>query len=122
MFYKQFYYICIVKKTRSNFFITITNRMGEVLISYSIGKVKELRKRKKRKSIRSISLIISRIGVILKKKIIILHKFFIKLKYKYLIRTIFFNFLKTGIQIKNFIYIKNRTHGFFFRQKKLRRI
>jgi len=47
MFYKQFYYICIVKKTRSNFFITITNRMGEVLISYSIGKVKELRKRKK---------------------------------------------------------------------------
>jgi len=68
MFYKQFYYICIVKKTRSNFFITITNRMGEVLISYSIGKVKELRKRKKRKSIRSISLIISRIGVILKKK------------------------------------------------------
>jgi ribosomal protein S11 len=48
LFYKNFYYIGFVKKKKSNIYITITNRHGDVIISQSFGKI-GLYAKKKRK-------------------------------------------------------------------------
>ena len=37
LFYKTHYYVCFIKKIKTNTFLTITNRCGEVVISASTG-------------------------------------------------------------------------------------
>jgi hypothetical protein len=48
LFYKNFYYIAFIKKKKSNIYITITNRHGDVIIAQSFGKI-GLYARKQRK-------------------------------------------------------------------------
>ena len=123
LFYKNFYYNCIMKKTRSNWFITIINRVGEVIISYSTGKIFFLKKRKKRKAADSLNFLIKVVADLLrKKKIFILRKLLINISIFYLNKKIYFLFLKNGIRIKYLNYIKKRPHGKTIRAKKLRRL
>lgn len=39
LFYKNFYYIAFIKKKKTNIYITITNRHGDVIVSQSFGKI-----------------------------------------------------------------------------------
>lgn len=68
LFYKNFYYNCIFRKTKSNLFITIINRFGEVIKSYSSGRIKLFKKKKKRKSLNSLPSLIKLITYFLRKK------------------------------------------------------
>lgn len=123
LFYKNFYYNCIIKKTRSNIFLTIINRFGEVVISYSTGRIKLLAKKKKRKSVNSLIFIISKLAVLLKKKKIFkLYMLLIPLNLRFLIKNILSLFLKYNIRIKYLKYIKVKSHGFLPRKKKIRRL
>ena len=123
LIYKDFYYLCFIKKTRSNTFLTITNRLGDVIYSYSIGKLYFLKKRKKRKSIKSINFIIRAVS----KKLFLnniryIYKLYLQNSFKRFFKRISNEFLKYNIKIKNLIYIKNKPHSLLSRSKKLRRI
>jgi ribosomal protein S11 len=48
LFYRNFYYIAFIKRKKSNIYITITNRHGDVIIAQSFGKI-GLYARKQRK-------------------------------------------------------------------------
>jgi len=61
-------YFCLIKKKRNNCFITIINELGEVKFSYSLGKSKELIRKKEKKLVYSIRYVWSEITKYLKLK------------------------------------------------------
>jgi len=97
--------------------------MGEVLYSYSIGRYSFLKKRKKRKSIKSLSFIIRIVSKKLYlKNIRYIYKLYLQNYFRRYFTNINKEFLKYNIKIKNLIYIKNKPHSQLPRAKKLRRI
>ena len=123
LIYKNYYYSCCIKKTRSNSIITIINRIGEVIISYSAGKRKDLRRKKRRKSANSIIFLIKTISRrLIRKKIYFLYNLYLQNNLRGFCKRIRKEFLKDGIRILNYVYVKSRPHGSPRRQKKLRRL
>lgn len=124
LIYKNHYYSCIIKKKRSNVYVTLINRFGDVKYTYSAGMVWKLRRRKIRKSLRALTLMIRAFSkkLIFKYHVKILYKLYLLQSYKRFYKRVYKEFLKNGIEIKNFIYIKKRPHSLLNRTRKIRRL
>lgn len=120
--YKKIYYIGIFKKTLNNFFITIMDNKGQVIITKSAGNLKIFNKKKKKSfdTVKSIALNVAKIAII--KNIKTLKKFYITHSYFKNTYTIFNAFRFGGLSIKKAIFIKKKIHGHIMRKRKIRRI
>lgn len=116
---KKFYLFC--KKTESNFYFTLTNSNGGVVVSLSSGNVGASQK-KHRKSKYTVNFLIEKfVHLLNKNKIHSIDKFFINNLNSSLAQQIFFS-LKKKIFLKDPIDITPRIHSKLPRKKKQRRL
>ncbi len=120
--FKKLYYIGTFKKTLNNFFITIINNKGQVIISQSAGNCKIFSKKKKKSfdTIKAIALSIAKIAIL--KNIKFLKEFYITHLYFKNTYTIINAFRSMGLLVKNARLTIKKIHGNLMRKKKIRRI
>lgn len=122
-FYKGCYHNIYLKKKKENFYITVTNREGEVIFCNSSGKV-GLLKKKQKKSMFALGLVIKpAIRNLLKLNILSIKSFFCPLTLHQLFINVKYLFLRLGVTINNIVIFTNKAHNFYSRKlKKQKRI
>jgi len=123
-FYHEVYYV-FFKRKKNNFYLTLTNGLGGVLLYNSSGRFLKSRRNKKiRGSLLNLpglaSVFIRRV---LRKKISTITKFFRPAGMsKRALKTVYNIFTGAGVVIKNLVKNTRRPHSFFKKTKKIRRL
>lgn len=125
-FKRRFYLIC--KKKRSNFYFTIVNQMGEVIISISSGRLQKNTLRKRNRKLRSAFFNLTGlthyvIRSLRKKKIKTVEIFFKPsfLRF-YQCKRLVYSFFMRGIKIRKLVRAPKISHGHPPKNKKVRRL
>jgi ribosomal protein S11 len=123
LFYKECYYNIYIKKIKYNFYITVTDRKGDVIFSNSSGKV-GLLKKKQKKSTFAIDLVIRPvIKALLRLNILSVKNFFCPIALRYTFLRVKYFFLRLGVTIDNVIIFNSKPHNFYYKKlKKLKRM
>lgn len=123
LFYKECYYNIYIKKIKYNFYVTVTNRKGDVIFSNSSGKV-GLLKKKQKKSTFAVDLVIRPvIKALLQLNILSVKNFFCPIALRYIFLRVKYFFLRLGVIINNIIIFNNKPHNFYYKKlKKLKRM
>lgn len=123
-FYNRIYYV-FFKKKKNNFYLTLTNGLGEVLFHNSAGRLLKFRRNKKvRSSLFNLpGLATSLARRMVRRRISSISKLYRPMALsKRALKTIYNIFTGSGVVIKTLVKNSKRSHGFPKKTKKVRRL
>lgn len=110
------------KKTLNNFFITLMNGNGEVILTQSAGNCKIKTKKKKRSfdTVKSIAASIAKASLV--KNIKFLDVFYVTHRYLKNMFLIINTFRSNGLMCKHVLYVRKKRHSLPMKKRKIRRL